>query len=85
MNKVKIVHDETGQEAEVVETSVNAWETVGWTRVEDEGSQKSEQDAEVVPGEQVVVTEQSAVPQTATPQTKAKNGGPATPDTSKKE
>jgi hypothetical protein len=38
VKKVKIVHEETGDESYVVETSVNAWKTVGWTPVEDEGS-----------------------------------------------
>lgn len=79
VNKVKIVHEETGQEAEVVDTSVPAWETAGWTRVDDEGSQKQEE--AVTTGDQVVVPAESAVPQTA----KVKNGGPAAPDTSKKE
>lgn len=84
VNKVKIVHPETNQESEVVETSVAAWETVGWTRAEDGDSQK-EQEETVEPGDQVVVPAESPVPQTATAPAKVKNGGPVTPDTSKKE
>lgn len=64
IKKVKIYHAETDQSSEVLESAVPGWETVGWTRVDDESD-----------------------PKPASPEpVKAKtNGGPAVPDTSKKE
>jgi hypothetical protein len=72
VNKVKIVHNETGQEAEVVDTTVRAWETVGWTRVDDEGDVEAEPNKAAPPSD-------SQVSKVKT------NGAPAAPDTSKKE
>lgn len=71
-NKVKIYHAETDQYSEVVDTTVPAWQTVGWTVVEDESDQV-----------QPVAEPNKAAPP-ADVQVKT-NGGPAAPDTSKKE
>jgi hypothetical protein len=74
VKKVKITHEETGLEAEVLETTVSAWETAGWTVVEDESVPEQANPAEA--SRQQLVAEAS--------KTKT-NGGPAAPDTSKKE
>lgn len=71
VNKVKIYHAETDQYAEVVDTTVPGWQTVGWTVVEDGTDQQTPvaEPNKAAPPETVVKT----------------NGGPAAPDTSKKE
>ena len=40
-NRVKIRHEETGQEAEVLAEQVPAFETAGWTLVDDGNSSPS--------------------------------------------
>ena len=40
MNKVRIQHEETNLETEVVASSVPVWVSHGWTVVEDEDNQK---------------------------------------------
>lgn len=71
VEKVRIRHEETDQESTVVASAVPGWESVGWTRVDDEGSQEA------------ATPPEASAPDVAV--TKVKNGGPAVPDTSKKE
>lgn len=41
LKMVKIVHDETKQEAEVLPSAVSAWELNGWTRAENESKEET--------------------------------------------
>jgi hypothetical protein len=80
MNKIKIRHEETNLETEVVESSVPVWVSHGWTVVEDEGSQESAKD-----GEPVVVVADPKDAKSEQPKAPRTNGAPAAPDASKEE